>query len=67
MAAVAERVRPAAQRPEVLVRVGTEVQARGDQPPLVGARVGVDGGVVDRDAPRRDSDRFGALGGVLAR
>src|SRR3974377_2088244 len=45
MAAVAEHVCPAAQRPEVLVPMGTKAQARGDQPPLVGARVGVDRGV----------------------
>ena len=65
MAAIAEHVRPAAQRPEVLVRMGAEAQARGDQPPLVGARIGVDGRVVGCDTPRQDTHRFGALGGVL--
>ena len=42
VAAVAEHVRPAAQRLEVLVRVAAELEAGGDQPSLVAGRVGVD-------------------------
>ena len=65
VAAVAEHVRPAAQRLEVLVRVVAELEAGGDQPSLVGARVGVGAGVVGGDPAGRDADRLGGLGGVL--
>jgi hypothetical protein len=59
MAAVAEHVRPAAQRPEILVRVGTEAQACGDQPSLMAARVGVEGSLLCGDTPRQDTDGLG--------
>ena len=43
---IAEHVRPAAQRLEVLMRMLTELEAGGNQPPLVSARIGIGRGVL---------------------
>src|SRR5262249_38429242 len=62
VAAVAEHVRPAAQRLKVLVRVAAELKAGSDQPSLVAARGGVDVGVVGGDPPGQGTDGLGGLG-----